>query len=179
MIAPALAGARRMTDMYAATNGGWPARTGVPHGSAAALHPAGHSFAAYILRFIRPALPMRWPACSGDPLTPEEWIAQHASNAHGWRRGVWFHVQVHSGAVGVIRFLLVALAARNTLFPDESWVLFGARAKETVERILASWPTSTGRGASDPRAMEQPKIFLDHGRLHFAPACVRRRGYRL
>jgi pimeloyl-ACP methyl ester carboxylesterase len=99
---------------------------------------AGHSFAAYILRIYSSRFA---DEVAGivlvDPLTPEEWIAPTREQRARLRRGVWFSCAGGIlGAVGVIRFCLWLLQRGNNAVPIRVLGAFGARAKETVERIL-------------------------------------------
>jgi pimeloyl-ACP methyl ester carboxylesterase len=111
---------------------------------------AGHSFAAYILRIYASRFA---DEVAGvvliDPLTPEEWIAPTREQRSRLRRGVWFsRVGGVLGVVGVIRFCLWLLQRGNSHVPWRVLSAFGARAKETVERILgelAKLPPDTMR----------------------------------
>ncbi|HET9791704.1 MAG TPA: alpha/beta hydrolase [Candidatus Angelobacter sp.] len=98
----------------------------------------GHSFAGLILREYA----LRFPdEIAGivliDPLTPEEWLTP--SRAQRWmlRRGIWFS---RAGGVlaafGVVRVSLWLLQRGNRSTPRGILKLFGAKATETVQRIL-------------------------------------------
>jgi len=99
---------------------------------------AGHSFAAYILRVYASRFA---DEVAGvvlvDPLTPEEWVAPTRAQRAQLRRGVWFsRAGGILGAVGVVRFCLWLLQRGKSDVPRRVLSAFGARAKETVERIL-------------------------------------------
>ncbi len=98
----------------------------------------GHSFAGLILREYA----LRFPdEIAGivliDPLTPEEWLTP--THAQRWmlRRGKWFS---RMGGVlatfGVVRACLWLLQRGNRSTPRGLLNIFGARATETVQRIL-------------------------------------------
>jgi pimeloyl-ACP methyl ester carboxylesterase len=98
----------------------------------------GHSFGGYIAR----AYAQRFAGeLAGivlvDPLTPEEWIAPTRLQRWMLRRAVWF-----SGAggvlagLGVLRFCLWLLQRGKAEMPRGVLAAFGAKAFETVARIL-------------------------------------------
>jgi len=110
----------------------------------------GHSFGGYIAR----AYAQRFAGeLAGivlvDPLTPEEWIAPTRVQRWMLRRAVWFS---RAGGVlaglGVLRFCLWLLQRGNPEMPRGVLAAFGAKAFETVERILrelAKLPADTVR----------------------------------
>jgi pimeloyl-ACP methyl ester carboxylesterase len=98
----------------------------------------GHSFAGLILRDYS----LRFPdEIAGivliDPLTPEEWLTPTAAQRWMLRRGIWFS---RTGGVlalfGVVRVCLWLLQRGNASTPRGVLKMFGAKATETVERIL-------------------------------------------
>lgn len=98
----------------------------------------GHSFAGLILREYA----LRFPGeIAGivliDPLTPEEWL--NPTHAQRWmlRRGIWFsRVGCVLAAFGVVRACLWLLQRGNRSTPRGVLNMFGAKATETVQRIL-------------------------------------------
>src|SRR5512146_347805 len=110
----------------------------------------GHSFGGYIAR----AYAQRYAGeLEGiglvDPLTPEEGIAPTRTQRWTLRRAVWFS---RAGGVlaglGVLRFCLWLLQRGNAEMPRGVLAAFGAKAFETVERILrelAKLPPETVR----------------------------------
>jgi pimeloyl-ACP methyl ester carboxylesterase len=98
----------------------------------------GHSFAGLILREYS----LRFPdEIAGivliDPLTPEEWLTPTPAQRWMLRRGIWFS---RTGGVlatfGVVRACLWLLQRGNPSTPRGVLKMFGAKATETVERIL-------------------------------------------
>jgi pimeloyl-ACP methyl ester carboxylesterase len=98
----------------------------------------GHSFAGLILREYA----VRFPDEIGgivliDPLTPEEWLAPTSAQRWMLRRGMWFS---RAGGVlaifGVVRACLWLLQRGNRSTPRGVLKVFGAKATETVQRIL-------------------------------------------
>jgi pimeloyl-ACP methyl ester carboxylesterase len=72
-----------------------------------------------------------------DPLTPEEWIKPDRAQRWTLRRGVWFsRAGGVLASVGVLRVCLWLLERGNREAPREVLKMFGAKATETVERIL-------------------------------------------
>jgi pimeloyl-ACP methyl ester carboxylesterase len=98
----------------------------------------GHSFAGLILREYS----LRFAdEIAGiiliDPLTPEEWLKPTRAQQWMLRRGIWFS---RTGGVlatfGVVRACLWLLQRGNASAPRGVLNMFGAKASETVERIL-------------------------------------------
>jgi pimeloyl-ACP methyl ester carboxylesterase len=72
-----------------------------------------------------------------DPLTPEEWIKPNRAQRWTLRRGVWFSRAGGAlASVGVLRVCLWLLERGNRKAPRGVLKMFGAKATETVERIL-------------------------------------------
>jgi pimeloyl-ACP methyl ester carboxylesterase len=98
----------------------------------------GHSFAGLILReySLRFADEIAGIVLI-DPLTPEEWLKPTPAQRWMLRRGIWFS---RSGGVlatfGVVRACLWLLQRGNPSTPRGVLKMFGAKATETVERIL-------------------------------------------
>ncbi len=98
----------------------------------------GHSFGGYIAR----AYAQRFAGeLAGivlvDPLTPEEWVAPTTLQRWMLRRAVWFSRAGGALAgLGVLRFCLWLLQRGNPEMPRGVLAAFGAKAFETVERIL-------------------------------------------
>jgi pimeloyl-ACP methyl ester carboxylesterase len=97
-----------------------------------------HSFGAYIVT----AFAQRFPGeLAGvvlvDPLTPQEWIKPDREQRGMLRRGVWFsRAGGVLAAVGMVRACLWLLQRGSTEAPRGVLRMFGAKATETVERIL-------------------------------------------
>lgn len=98
----------------------------------------GHSFAGLILReySLRFADEIAGIVLI-DPLTPEEWLKPTPAQRWMLRRGIWFS---RTGGVlatfGVVRACLWLLQRGNPSTPRGVLNMFGAKATETVERIL-------------------------------------------
>ena len=98
----------------------------------------GHSFGAYIAR----AYAQRFAGeLAGivllDPLTPEEWVAPTWLQRWTLRRAVWFsRIGGVLAGLGVLRFCLWLLQRGNPQMPRGVLAAFGARAFDTVARIL-------------------------------------------
>lgn len=98
----------------------------------------GHSFAGLILReySLRFADEIAGIVLI-DPLTPEEWLTPTPAQRWMLRRGIWFS---RTGGVlatfGVVRACLWLLQRGNPSTPRGVLNMFGAKATETVERIL-------------------------------------------
>ncbi len=72
-----------------------------------------------------------------DPLTPEEWIKPNRAQRRTLHRGVWFSRAGGAlASVGVLRVCLWLLQRGNREAPRSVLKVFGAKATETVERIL-------------------------------------------
>ena len=98
----------------------------------------GHSFGGYIaLAYAQRFAGELAGIVLVDPLTPEEWIAPTRMQRWMLRRAVWFS---RAGGVlaglGVLRFCLWLLQRGNPGMPRGVLAAFGAKAFETVERIL-------------------------------------------
>ncbi|HEX7284548.1 MAG TPA: alpha/beta fold hydrolase [Candidatus Angelobacter sp.] len=98
----------------------------------------GHSFGGYIAR----AYAQRFAGeLAGivlvDPLTPEEWVAPTPMQRWMINRGVWAsRIGGVMAGLGVLRFCLWLLQRGNPEMPRGVLAAFGAKAFETVERIL-------------------------------------------
>jgi pimeloyl-ACP methyl ester carboxylesterase len=72
-----------------------------------------------------------------DPLTPEEWVMPNREQRWTLRRGVWFSRAGGAlASVGVLRVCLWLLERGSREAPRGVLKMFGAKATETVERIL-------------------------------------------
>ncbi|HET7872022.1 MAG TPA: alpha/beta fold hydrolase, partial [Terriglobales bacterium] len=98
----------------------------------------GHSFGGYIAR----AYAQRFAGeLAGvvllDPLTPEEWVAPTLVQRWMLRRAVWFsRIGGIMAGLGVLRFCLWLLQRGNPQMPRNVLAAFGAKAFDTVGRIL-------------------------------------------
>jgi len=98
----------------------------------------GHSFGGYIAR----AYAQRFGAeLAGivlvDPLTPEEWVAPTPMQRWILNRGIWAsRIGGVFAGLGVLRFCLWLLQRGNPELPRSVLAAFGAKAFETVARIL-------------------------------------------
>jgi pimeloyl-ACP methyl ester carboxylesterase len=137
---------------------------------------AGHSYAAYILRMYAQRFPDELAGIIlVDPLTPEEWIKPNRVQRWQIRRAVWFsRAGAVLGALGVIRFCLWLLQRGNNAVPRRVLGLFGANAKDTVERILgelAKLPPETVRLIRE--RWSHAKFFWTMARyIQTLPACA-------
>ncbi len=97
-----------------------------------------HSFGAYIVT----AFAQRFPEeLAGvvlvDPITPQEWIKPDREQRWMLRRGVWFsRAGGMLASLGVVRACLWLLQRGSREAPRGVLRMFGAKATETVERIL-------------------------------------------
>jgi pimeloyl-ACP methyl ester carboxylesterase len=137
---------------------------------------AGHSYAAYILRFYARRF---FDEVGGiilvDPLTPEEWVKPDRFQRWQIRRAVWFsRAGAVVSALGVLRFCLWLLQRGNNAVPRRVLGSFGSNAKDTVERILgelAKLPPQTVRLIRE--RWGHPKFFLVMARyIQTLPACA-------
>ncbi len=97
-----------------------------------------HSFGSYIVtEYSRRFADELAGVVLVDPLTPEEWVKPGRAQRWMLRRGVWFS---RAGGVmaslGVLRACLWLLQRGNREAPRGVLRMFGAKATETVERIL-------------------------------------------
>ncbi len=97
-----------------------------------------HSFGGYIaVEYARRFADELAGIVLVDPLTPEEWIQPTRAQRWTIRRGVWFsRAGGVLASVGVLRACLWLLQRGHREAPRGVLHLFGAKATETVERIL-------------------------------------------
>lgn len=98
----------------------------------------GHSFGGYIARaYVQRFAGELAGIVLVDPLTTEEWIAPTFVQRWMLRRAVWFsRIGGVLAGLGVLRFCLWLLQRGSPEMPRGVLAAFGAKAFDTVERIL-------------------------------------------